>query len=57
MVWMKAETVWLFAYIQWVITQMALGKGEGLGPGFLPVFLIVLVGTTVVYFYKSYRAR
>lgn len=54
---MKAETVWLFAYIEWQTIQVALGKAEGLGAAFLPVFMGVVFGTLGIYVYKGYKER
>ena len=54
---LKAQMVWLFAYIEWQTIQTALGKAEGLGPMFMPVLLIFSTGTIVVYFYQASRIR
>ncbi|MBT4501429.1 MAG: DUF1648 domain-containing protein [Gemmatimonadetes bacterium] len=53
----KVEIVWLFAYIGWRTIQTALGEVDGLGQMFLPVFLIVMTGTLVIYFYRAGQAR
>ena len=53
---MKAEIVWLFAYIGWRTIQTALGEVDGLGSMFLPEFLSVITGTLVIYFYRAKRA-
>lgn len=50
---LKLETIWLFAYIQWVTIEVALGKATGLSNLFLPIFIVVMVGTIVVYVYKA----
>jgi uncharacterized membrane protein len=54
---LKVETIWLFAYIQWVTIEVALGKTTGLSNLFLPIFMIVMLGTIVVYFYKAREKR
>lgn len=54
---LKVETIWLFAYIQWVTIEVALGKAAGLSNLFLPIFIVVMVGTIVVYFYKAREKR
>lgn len=54
---LKAEIVWLFAYIGWRTIQTALGEADGLGQMFLPVFLIIMTGTLVVYFWRARQAR
>ncbi|HBQ27089.1 MAG TPA: hypothetical protein DD791_11900 [Syntrophomonas sp.] len=54
---LKVETIWLFVYIQWVTIEVALGKAMGLSNLFLPIFLVVMLGTLVVYFYKAREKR
>lgn len=54
---LKLETIWLFAYIQWVTIEVALGKATGLSNLFLPIFMVVMLGTLVVYFYKAREKR
>lgn len=54
---LKVETIWLFAYIQWVTIEVAQGKAPGLSNLFLPIVLVVMVGTIVVYFYKARENR
>ena len=51
---LKAEFAWFFAYLEWRTIQMAFGKVHGLDSGFLPVLLICLIGTVIIF---SYRAR
>lgn len=55
--WMKAELALIMAYLQWGWIQTALGRSEGLNILFLPVILIVVFGTLVIYFRQAYRAR
>jgi hypothetical protein len=45
--WLKAELIWLFAYIGWAVIRVALGRANGLGWAFLPVTL-AMVGFTIV---------
>ncbi len=54
---LKAEIVLIFAYLQQQTIQVALGKAEGLGVAFLPIFLILIFGTIGIYFVKAYQAR
>jgi hypothetical protein len=54
---LKAEIILLFAYLQQQTIQVALGKAEGLGIAFLPIFLILIFGTVGIYFVKAYQAR
>ncbi|MGH7596447.1 MAG: DUF1648 domain-containing protein [bacterium] len=53
----KAEIVLIFVYLQWQTIQVALGKAEGLGVAFLPIFLILIFGTIGIYFVKAYQTR
>ena len=46
----KAEIAWLFSYIEWRTIQTALGQVQGLGAAFLPVLLVTMTMTIVVYF-------
>lgn len=57
MVFLKAEIIWSFTYIQSITIQVALGKAGGLGYAYLAIFLTVLFGTIGVYFYKAYLDR
>lgn len=54
---LKVETIWLFAYLQWATIEIALGKATGLSNLFLPIFMVVMAGTIVVYFYKARKKR
>jgi len=54
--WMKAEIIWLFAGLEWMTVQNALGKTEGLGLlTWMP--LVIIFGTIGIYMYKSYQAK
>ncbi|ACZ37661.1 DUF1648 domain-containing protein [Sphaerobacter thermophilus] len=55
MTWLKAELVWLFAFLEWSIVRTAQGESTGIGVVFLPVMLIVLFGTLGIYFWVSAR--
>ncbi len=54
---LKTEIVVIFAYLQQQTIEVALGKAEGLGIIFLPIFLILIFGTIGIYFVKAYQAR
>ncbi len=54
---LKVETIWLFAYIQWVTIEVALEKATGLSNLFLPIVMVVMVGTIIVYVYKAREKR
>lgn len=52
---LKAELIWIFTLINWASIAVALGRCDGLGVLFLPVFLIIVFGTIGIYIYKSVR--
>lgn len=54
---LKAEVIWIFAYINWISIQGAFDKGMDLGNSFLIVVLLSVFGTVGVYFWKAFRAR
>lgn len=53
--WLKAELVWIFAYIEWSIVRVAQGEATSMGVAFLPVMLIVMFGTLGIYLWVSAR--
>lgn len=55
--WMKADLIWLFAFIEWQMLQVGLGASQGLGVAFLPVIMLVIFGTVGFYFRQAYLAR
>ncbi|MDI3341340.1 MAG: DUF1648 domain-containing protein [Sphaerobacter sp.] len=55
--WLKAELVWLFAYLTWGTVRVAQGEAAGLGVAFLPVALLAIFGTLGVYFWVAARSR
>ena len=57
LVTLKAETIWSFAYIQWVTIAVALGRAAGLGIIYLPIFMIIMFATLGVYFYKASKYK
>lgn len=54
---MKAEIVWLVAYIEWRAVAVAAGDPGGLGAWFLPVLVTVPLLTVAFMFWRSYRER
>jgi uncharacterized membrane protein len=55
--WLKTEIICLFAWIQWVIIDMARrGRGDLSLLALLPVFLVVLIGTLVWFIVAMRRA-
>jgi hypothetical protein len=57
LVWLKAEVIILFTFLEWATIRVALGQAEGLGVIFLPVVLVVMFGTVGIYFYFAYIKR
>ncbi len=53
----KTEVVWSFAYVQWKSIQVALGRAEGLGAAWTPVFLMVVFGALGLYLYRASRFK
>lgn len=54
---LKTEIVWIFAYVNWQTIQTALGRAQGLGQAFLPIFFLIIFGSLGFYLYKGFRAR
>ncbi len=54
---LKAEQVCLFVFITWQTISIARGNAGDLTGWFLPVFLVVVFGTIIIYFIKAYRSR
>lgn len=55
--WLKAVTMLMFAYLEWVTIQAALEQTEGLSLLFLPLILGAIFGSIGIYFYYAHRAR
>lgn len=54
---LKAELVFVFVFITWQTTNVALGNAADLTAWFTPVFLVVVFGTIIIYFVKARRSR
>lgn len=52
---MKLIIIYLLVYIEWKLVQVALNKAEGLGIGFLPVFIIILFGTIGFFIFRMLK--
>ena len=52
---LKAELVWLFAFVTWQAIRVALGQAAGLWIAFLPIVLVVIGGTVIIYLYVASR--
>jgi hypothetical protein len=51
--WLKAELVWLFAYMEWQMVLSAANQSMGLGFWALPLFLLVVFGTVGIWLRAS----
>ena len=54
---LKTELIVSFTYALWRSIQVARGQAEGLGAFFLPIFLILIAATVVIYLRLALRAR
>jgi uncharacterized membrane protein len=54
---LKAELVCVFVFITWQTISVARGSAQDLTGWFMPVFLVVVFGTVIVYFFKARRSR
>jgi uncharacterized membrane protein len=54
--WIKAETCWMFAYLCLAMVRNGMGLQVGLGWGFLPVTMVVVLGTCGFYLVEIFRA-
>lgn len=55
--WLKAETIWLYAYTEWKIVDLATAETPTLGLWFLPISLIIIFGTMGYWLWQSFLAR
>jgi uncharacterized membrane protein len=55
-VWLKMEMVWLFAWIQWSIVEVARQCHGSFSPSLLPVFLVTLIVTLAWFITAMFRA-
>jgi uncharacterized membrane protein len=54
--WIKAEVSWMFAYLCLAMVRNGMGLQVGLGWWFLPVTLVVVLGTCAVYLVRIFGA-
>ncbi|RDI47988.1 DUF1648 domain-containing protein [Falsibacillus pallidus] len=52
---LKNLIIVLFSYLTWVGIQIGKGHQEGLGIWFLPVFLVLILGTVIFFIVRSVR--
>lgn len=53
----KAQVVWLIAFLEWRIPQVARGEAEGLGRGFTPILVAALAATVAWHVLAIHRGR
>ncbi|MCM0649072.1 DUF1648 domain-containing protein [Clostridium swellfunianum] len=56
-IFLKAELVYLFVYLQWSIIQGAFNNHFPMGPAFIFVELSVIFGTIAYFIYKSIKLK
>jgi uncharacterized membrane protein len=54
--WVKVEMCWMFAYLCLAMVRNGMGLQVGLGAWFLPVTLVVVLGTCAVYLVRIFGA-
>ena len=54
---LKVETVLIFLYLQWRVVRILERSLEGLGRGFGPAVLVIVVGTMTYFVVQAYHAR
>ncbi len=54
--WVKAEVCWMFAYLCLAMVRNGMGLQVGLGVWFLPVTLVVVLGTCGYYMVRIFGA-
>lgn len=53
--WLKAEVVWTFAWLNWTVLQIALGRSSGVGSAFPVVTLGAVVITIAVFLIRVFK--
>lgn len=53
----KCEVVWLFAILAWLMIRTAQGERDGIGLAFLPLMIVLLLGTMTWYFIRAQQHR
>ena len=53
--WIKLEVCWMFAYLCLAMVRNGMGLQVGLGWWFLPVTLVVVLGTCAFYMVRIFR--
>lgn len=55
--WLKMELVWIFAFYNWQIIQVAVGNAEKLNPFFMPFTIAAIIATIAVVTVRLINAR
>jgi len=55
--WLKAEVIWMMAFLAWQTAQVALGRAGALAGEFVFIIVGAMLITFVVYFIQALRAR
>ncbi len=55
--WLKAEIVWIFAWLTMAAVSTAIGNGSGLGAAFAPVSIGVVAATIAMFCYRMFQTR
>ncbi|PAX59858.1 hypothetical protein CK510_04970 [Brunnivagina elsteri CCALA 953] len=55
--WLKTELVWIFAFMEWKIFNLATVENPSLGIWFLPAILLIIFGTIGYWLRQSFLAR
>ncbi|MEB3827919.1 DUF1648 domain-containing protein [Phormidium sp. CCY1219] len=55
--WMKTEIIWMFAWIEWQMVQVAVGRSQTLDILGVFAFVSLILGTTGIYLWQAYRNR
>ncbi|WP_199426794.1 hypothetical protein [Thermaerobacillus caldiproteolyticus] len=53
--WLQTQMIYFFLYGVWRTAQVAFGKVDGLGIYTLPIFLLVVFGTTIYFTVRGKR--
>lgn len=52
---LKNEIVIIFSYLTWKNIQIAIGNHDSLGVWFMPIFLLLIFGSTGYFFVRTFR--
>jgi len=55
--WLKAEVMWIFAWLTFAAISTASGHRSGLGPAFAPASIGVVAATIALFCHRMFRTR